>query len=267
MSKFKKHPVLYSIAAFFVFAAHVNVASSQDALSRVTEAAIAKLKADPARPNRCDAVDAQIADHDPKDPYWITTISGTVVSLRVAPRHDHGVNSLVDYANKTAPLASMFGCTQIEVFDKKGRLFTTINVPPPAPAPDAARETPSDEKLEPVTDDNMDEILDFGIGFYERELAVMEHLKNWYEIDPDHPKAVALKQELCGNSDQSAKLVRHFVAAIGADPKDKQRNDAWINLLMTDPSLKGKYERWTELVPQTTSLLRQLRGMGFTCHQ
>jgi hypothetical protein len=126
------------------------------------------------------------------------------------------------------------------------------------------------EKLEEPTAENLNEFLDRSIGFHRRELSVLKELQTWYELDPRHPEAVALKKEYCANLDTDPHS--HFAAVMGITPEDAARTKkAWEAIEKSGSDaykeFKDKMKRDSDLIDKVVSADHELTGMGFSCGQ
>ena len=114
----------------------------------------------------------------------------------------------------------------------------------------------------PALLEEFDELLDGGIGFLKRYVAVTEQLQTWYEINPDHPKAVALKNEWCGNLETGMAQVKG-VSDFGTEHlKEIQKALEEDVSVESGPSLLVKWETFNTLTRNATSKTRQLTAMG-----
>ncbi len=191
------------------------------------------------------------------------TAAGTVVSFTATPGLylDSDVRQYGDKEENRAWVKS-WGCTEILFISAKtGEIVKRV---------DLGSVDSSVEQLEEPTVENLNKLLDLAIGFNRRELAVLQKLQTWYEVDPDHPDAVALKKELCANLNTD--LSERYLAVRGIQPKDDARNqkaNEAIDKLGQDARAEfdEKQDRHTDLIKKTTSAMRELTGMGFSCGQ
>ena len=176
--------------------------------------------------------------------------------------------------------AARAGCTEVVFLERSGKVVqhpTLTSSPTTAPTTAANHELPKDtsaeqattetEQTEEPTAENFDKLLDTFIGFLRRKLAVIKELQTWYEIEPDHPDAVALKQELCSNRMRGIELMKHYLAFVGSEPADDRRYKTIVNLGRSDAKLLAKFEREGELFDDVRSAEQELEGMGFSCSQ
>lgn len=206
------------------------------------------------------------------------TAAGTVVSFTATPglHLDSDVRVYGDKEENRAYVKS-WGCTEmLFISAETGEIVKRIDLES-ASSRVAANEKesskPADspvEQLEDPTVENLNKLLDLDIGFNRRELAVLQKLQTWYEVDPDHPDAVALRKELCANLNTD--LSERYLAVRGIQPKDDARNqkaNEAINKLGQDARAEfdEKQDRHTDLIKKTTSAMRELTGMGFSCGQ
>jgi hypothetical protein len=101
--------------------------------------------------------------------------------------------------------------------------------------------------------------LDRAIGVGKMNVATLEKLVIWYQVDRDHPDAQQLQAEWCGNRT----LVSETSAQAVSRPSDVPAVQAASAEHLQE--LTDKTHEYTRLMEKATTLLRQLRGMGFSC--
>jgi hypothetical protein len=227
----------------------------------------------------CHDIEAAFAEH-PYSNYTIS-VSGTTVS--VAPTVQGPIKNLASILDKNREVFARAGCTEVLLKDRKGKMFQRFDLTPvpltPAqitalttlPATKALNEFVDGElhdkpdQVEAPTAENYQRIVESDVGFFRRRLAVIKDLQDWYEVDPNHPDAIALKREFCGNAQQQLDRIRHYLAYIGYKPVDVERQKFIEAFWQANEELAGKNARLRDLFEQSTSALNELEGMGFSC--
>jgi hypothetical protein len=100
------------------------------------------------------------------------------------------------------------------------------------------------------------EQLDESIGFFRMLVAGENKLITWYEVDQNHPDAVALARDFCSN--------RAGVDSRATDLKQLTQ-DIQDHKVVVDQDLADRFEELMPLVREATSKRTQLEGMGFSC--
>lgn len=205
------------------------------------------------------------------------TAAGTVISFTEAPGSGQNASIKVWGNAENSAKVKSWGCTEMQFISAEtGEIVKRIDLGP-AESKVAAHEKesskPADspvEQLEEPTAENLNRLLDLAIGFHRRELSVLKHLQTWYEVDPNHPDAVALKEEFCANLNTDP--TDHFVAVFGVSPKDAVRNKkAWEAIEKSGPDATAEFmekdNRNDGLIDKVVSAFHELKGMGFSCGQ
>ncbi|HEV2382683.1 MAG TPA: hypothetical protein VG206_23195 [Terriglobia bacterium] len=123
----------------------------------------------------------------------------------------------------------------------------------------------NENEIEEPTDENLNSLLDFDIGFDRRMAASIEKLEIWYETDSEHPDAVALREDVCGNKAQFSEHLQHLAAVLDAKNRDSDRAKEARQIVIHSTELTGKLEREQDLRQQIFSGFKQLEGMGVNC--
>jgi hypothetical protein len=131
---------------------------------------------------------------------------------------------------------------------------------PQEASPDQSGKGQTSEATKPFTVDELNARLDRAIGLGRMEVATMQKLVTWYEVNRDHPDAQQLQRELCGNR----RVVREAEAQVNFDKTDflaAQKSASPEDAQEID----DKVVEVTGLIRKTTTLLRQLAAMGCVC--
>lgn len=111
--------------------------------------------------------------------------------------------------------------------------------------------------------EQISELLNKTIGFHRRQLAVIQKLQRWYEVNSDNPDAVELRTEYCAN--QGNDLSDRLTALIGkTDAERSKAADAVAKSGLHD-EITGKFARDRELIHSIKNSFEELQGMGFSC--
>ena len=205
-----------------------------------------------------------------KDDNTSVTVAGTVISFTVPNRYLDTLVKIFGDEKRRADYKS-WGCTEaLFVSAKNGKILKHIDLGPAEPKVTADESSKSAvspvEQIEETTAENINKLLDLSIGFHRRELAVIQKLQTWYEVDPDHADAVALRKEFCANLTTTGPTER-LLAVLGIEPKDDARVEKAAEVMVKSDELREKRDRDLDLVHKITSALGELKGMGFGCGQ
>jgi hypothetical protein len=227
-------------------------------------------------PKTCEAITAltqSVWSENPDLKQQRAYAVGTVATFTAPPGID--LNAMIDTYSKEEVRSryKKFGCTEMQFISAKtGKIKVRIDLGPldPQVTTDekqaATSPAPEPERIEEPTAENLNSLLDLTIGFHRRELAVLLQLQTWYEVDPNHPEAVALQKEFCAN--QTADPSSRFWALVGMEPKDDARLKK-AGMAIAEAGEKDSYiekmNRNGDLVHKITTAQNELKGMGFAC--
>ena len=103
-------------------------------------------------------------------------------------------------------------------------------------------------------------LLDRGVGFERRQLAVAKRLQRWYEIDPDSDDAKQLTRELCGDGQAAVYNLNELDAFMEAHSKQLDTQPVLVRAKQQD-----RLDQFMNLEKESQSAIRELQGMGFGC--